>query len=119
MRRHKRCYLRIMADILLVLATRRNTKKTHIMYGANLNYTLLNRYLNDALNANLIRRGYEGYYEITDKGKIFLDVYQSYVKEKEEIEEKIMKIKSKEIRLQRLLSTSKENNSLKNRISDV
>jgi len=80
-------------------------RKTHIMYGANLSYTLLNRYLNDILIANLISQNHEGYYKITNKGMTFLDIYESYVKKKEQVEEKIAEMKSKRGELQHLLSS--------------
>lgn len=103
LRKYKRCPLKIIADILLV--SRRNVKKTYIMYGANLSYTLLNKYLNKVLNAGLIDRSAEGYYKITDKGATFLDIYSFYVKEKDRIEKKTTAIDGKKRNLQRLLNT--------------
>lgn len=104
LRRHKRCHLKIMADILSVLVAREKTRKTHIMYGANLSYTLLNRYLNEALNANLIRQNCDGCYKVTSKGTTFLSMYDSYIKRKEQAKEKIVEMDSKKSELQRLLS---------------
>lgn len=80
-------------------------KKTYIMYGANLSYTLLNKYLNKVLNVGLISRSPEGYYKITDKGVTFLDMYSFYVKEKDRVEKKIAAIDGKKRNLQRLLNT--------------
>jgi len=104
LRKHKRCCLKIVADILSVLTTRKNVRKTHIMYGANLSYTLLNRYLDKALNANLIRQDHDGYYKITSKGISFLNTYDSYIKKKEQVKEKIMEMNNKKSELQHLLS---------------
>ncbi|MEO0250910.1 MAG: winged helix-turn-helix domain-containing protein [candidate division WOR-3 bacterium] len=103
LRKCKRCPLKIIADILLI--SRKNVKKTHIMYGANLSYALLNKYLNKISNAGLINRSPEGYYKITDKGIAFLDAYSFYIKEKGRMEKKMVALDDKKRSLQRLLNT--------------
>jgi len=74
--------LEIVRDILKIAedAGDSGPKKTHIMYGANLSYRLVIRYLDSVLDAGLVHnRG--PYYLITDRGKEFLKVYEDYERE--------------------------------------
>jgi len=66
-----RSRLQILADVLSLV--NEGAKRTHIMYGANLSFKLLNKYLGEVLNAGLARLRDDGLYEITEKGLIFLD----------------------------------------------
>jgi len=67
----------IIADMLNVVSGR--TKKTKIMYGANLSYTLLQKYLDDMRQAGLVIYERKGRcYLITDKGREFLEAYKEY-----------------------------------------
>jgi predicted transcriptional regulator len=85
--------LEIVRDILLTAekAGDSGSKKTHIMYGANLSYRLLERYLHEVLSAGLV---YEckSCYVITNRGKEFLQVYGEYEKEHGEIEKHTAKL---------------------------
>jgi predicted transcriptional regulator len=80
-RRGNRKRLEIMRDILLVAAEagEDGSRKTHIMYRANLSYVLLKRYLSDALNADLVKKESLNYV-ITEKGNEFLTFYKDFVK---------------------------------------
>jgi predicted transcriptional regulator len=81
--------LEIIRDILLVVADsgEDGSRKTHIMYGANLSYVLLTRYLNDALKAGLVNEENSDYF-ITEKGKVFLETYEDYSRKKTDIEKR-------------------------------
>jgi predicted transcriptional regulator len=69
--RHK---VEIVADILEIC--RNDTRKTSIMYQANLSFKLLTKYLRLLQQANLVRAGEDGYvYSVTDKGLEFLKQY--------------------------------------------
>ena len=70
--------LQIIADILSVV--RGGAKKTHVMYGANLSFTLLKRYLTEVLDAGLVRRDDEDCYRLTVRGQSFLDRFGEYSK---------------------------------------
>lgn len=73
--------LDIIADILSVVKINGSAKKTQIMYGANLSYTVLTKYLAEILNACLIRfESNKGCYVLTEKGRKFLDHYREYSK---------------------------------------
>ena len=96
--------LEIVRDVLQVAdgGGDNGSKKTHIMYGANLSYKLLTRYLGEVLDAGLICA--EGScYLITDKGKEFLRVYENCEKEYQEIEKHNAKLKSGKEELEGLL----------------
>ena len=87
-RKGYRSRLEIIRDILLVLGED-GSKKTHIMYGANLSYKLLLRYLEHILDAGLVEYDGDSYYTITEKGKKFLKLYQKYEKERVEVEKRL------------------------------
>ncbi|MEM3640424.1 MAG: winged helix-turn-helix domain-containing protein [Candidatus Bathyarchaeia archaeon] len=80
----------IIADILK--AAENGAKKTRIMYVANLSYKLLNKYLIKTINVGFIRPNNDSY-EITEKGRLFLEMYAQF--------------SSKYSRLQRELETLK------------
>lgn len=67
--------LRIIADILMTADSR--SKKTKIMYGANLSHRLLEKYLDEVLTIGFLQmNGNE--YEVTEKGKLFLEKYVEF-----------------------------------------
>lgn len=68
--------LQIIADILLV--TSRRSRKTQIMYQANLSHRLLCRYMNELTSADLITSEDGDFYVLTGKGKTFLDLHETY-----------------------------------------
>jgi predicted transcriptional regulator len=71
--------LDIVADMLLVAAN--GAKKTHIMYGANLSYSLFTKYWEQVRRAYLLSfERKKGHYVLTSKGKHFLEVYKEYSK---------------------------------------
>jgi predicted transcriptional regulator len=74
-----RSKLDIIADMLHVMVD--GAKKTQIMYGANLNYGILMKRLNEIRNACLISfERKRRCYVLTSKGKQFLEVYEEYLK---------------------------------------
>ena len=93
MRKSKhRSRLQIVADMLH--AAGNGSKKTHIMYGANLSYELTNRYLTDLLDGGLIKiRGDE--YMVTEKGREFLKRFAEYSERRQELVEQINDVNNK------------------------
>jgi len=79
--------LEIVADILSVV--RGGAKKTEIMYQANLSYSLLVRYLKNVMEADLVTRGSEGSFMVTEKGLDFLNQFNSFHKRNQELERQI------------------------------
>jgi predicted transcriptional regulator len=82
--------LEIVADILSV--AKEGAKKTHIMYDANLSFSLLSRYLDEVVTSGLINhRGHE--YLLTDAGSRFLDVFSDYEKYREKLDSELRNLK--------------------------
>jgi predicted transcriptional regulator len=67
--------LRIIADVLHAAGS--GAKKTHIMYLANLSYGLLEKYLWATVQSGFLRVNDTGY-EVTDRGKAFLEKYTEF-----------------------------------------
>ena len=73
------------------------------MYGANLSYKLLTRYLGEVLDAGLVCvKG--ACYLHTEKGKEFLQVYQDYEKRRREIDAHINSLNCGRQTLEKLLA---------------
>lgn len=70
-----RSKLDIIADILR--AAGNGSKKTRIMYFANLSYRLLEKYLAKVTKAKLLVCNGDRY-EITEKGRIFLEKFEQF-----------------------------------------
>lgn len=67
----KRDKLEIMIDILEIVSVL--SKKTHILYKANVNYAQLTKYLTALQELGMLHER-DGEYVITDKGRIFLSL---------------------------------------------
>lgn len=78
----------IIADILSS-ATNGATKKTWIMYAANLSHSLLEKYLAEMVNLELLRLNNNNRYEITEKGLIFLKKYRCFINKYAEIQREL------------------------------
>jgi|Deesub1362B_J571_1020462.scaffolds.fasta_scaffold08319_4 predicted transcriptional regulator len=85
-----RSRLEIIADILKAAGD--GSRKTRIMYFANLSYRLLERYLARVIEARLLSRNGERY-EITEKGKIFLEKFEIYSRKESRVRKEIESLK--------------------------
>jgi len=70
----RRNSLDISAEILRIALE--GARKTHLVYGANLNFSLINKYLNNLEEKGLIDYR-DGRFVTTDKGADFLSHYGS------------------------------------------
>lgn len=70
--------LQIIADILSIAGKR--SRKTKIMYQANLSCRLLCGYMSELMGAGLISSENGDIHVLTDKGKTFLDRHETYLK---------------------------------------
>ena len=93
-----RSRLQIIADVLSVV--REGAKKTRIMYQANLSYKLLTRYLEDVLDAGLVRGGNDDCYELTPKGREFLARFDDYFVHRQSAEEKLNHVMDEKVKLE-------------------
>lgn len=69
--------LQIAVDVLSVVSVK--TRKTRIMYQANLSFRLIEKYLAILLEQELLKCETGSCYLITQKGKKFLQMYTEYV----------------------------------------
>jgi predicted transcriptional regulator len=98
--------LDIIADILQVAS--KEAKKTQIMYQANLNYKVLQRYLNEVKEASLIRfKDNSQSYTLTSKGQDYLEAYKEYSRTNRSIEKRLNDFSLKRKFLEDLCSDSK------------
>lgn len=95
--------LDIIADMLSVAS--RGAKKTKIMYGANLSYRLLTKYLVEVRRAYLVsfERG-KRCYVLTSKGKQFLELYKEYSRRTRYVEKRLSDANGKKKVLESLCS---------------
>ncbi|GIU71761.1 MAG: hypothetical protein KatS3mg003_1240 [Candidatus Nitrosocaldaceae archaeon] len=73
----KRDRLDIMLNILEI--TKEPIKKTHILYRANINHQQLTKYLAMLEELGMITESNNSEYVITDKGRMFLDMFSKHV----------------------------------------
>jgi predicted transcriptional regulator len=108
--------LQIIADILSVV--RDGAKKTHVMYQANLSFTLLKRYLTEVLEAGLVRCDDEDGYRLTRRGQSFLDRFHEYSKRCERVEEELNHVNNDKTVLENFFggdSSRRSNERLRNK----
>ena len=78
----------IIADILRI--TKKSSKKTQIMYQANLSYKVLQKYLSNIIKFNLIKFQKEDHcYTLTSKGQVFLELYHEYYQSNKSVEKQL------------------------------
>jgi len=65
------------------------TKKTKIMYRANLSFLQVDKYLKVLLESGLLEHDLDSGYLITEKGMEFLKFYKEYQKRSEHLREEI------------------------------
>ena len=98
-----RSKLDIIADILGVAS--RKPRKTQIMYQANLSFRVLQKYLAEVSGASLICFEDETQcYNLTSKGRAFLDVYKLYTKTNNHAEKILGEVNLKKQTLEKLVN---------------
>jgi predicted transcriptional regulator len=99
-----RSRIQIVRDILFVTASRTISRKTHIMYGANLSYKLVTQYLDEVVNAGLLQCDNGGFFTLTFRGKEFLKLCENYEKNSKVLEGQLNHLKDDEQALHKMLS---------------
>jgi len=82
LKRKKRSKYEIIQDVLDQCQT--GSKKTWVMYRANLSYDLTTNYLNELAKLGLVEPK-DGLYYITEKGKQLLELLKTYRQKKSEL----------------------------------
>jgi predicted transcriptional regulator len=86
--------LDIIADILNVAS--RVAKKTQLMYQANLSYKVLQKYLSEITEADLVHFECDNQcFMLTGKGQEFLDAYKEYSKCSRNMEKRLNEVSIK------------------------
>ena len=99
--------LEIVRDMLSAASV--ETKKTRIMYQANLSYRLMEKYLNSLLESGLVERNDDSSYLITWKGKNFLQMYDDYLEQCKRIGEKIRSARKDRLLLENMCFNNEMN----------
>ena len=108
--------LQIIADMLSVI--RGGAKKTHVMYQANLSYTLLSRYLTEVLDAGLVSVDNEDRYRLTMRGQNFLDRFNEYSKRCDHVEHELNDVNDEKTVLEDMIGVNldrRSNEKLRNK----
>ena len=105
-----RSRLQIVADMLSVVSGNDDTRKTRIMYFANLSWDLLNRYLSDLVEAGLLSfdSSGSGCYVLTSKGRLFLYRFSEYCERCEKVEEHLNDLDKEKKNLENMCFNAKE-----------
>jgi predicted transcriptional regulator len=90
LRRKKRSKYEIIHDVLDQCQT--GSKKTWVMYRANLSYDLTTEYLEELVKSGLVEPK-DGLYYTTDKGKQLLELLKTWRQKKSELDDIAKKIK--------------------------
>jgi predicted transcriptional regulator len=100
-----RSRLKILAKILSVVSNNNGARKTQIMYQAYLSYKLLIQYLNDTVEAGLLKCE-NGNYLLTERGKNFLAQYYEYSESCDNLKEKLDCIEDQKSSLEEMCPSS-------------
>lgn len=103
----------IIADMLRVAG--QGSKKTKIMYLANLSYGLLRKYLDDTLHLGLLSYN-EGVYQITDQGQVFLDSFMEFSSRYSRFKKNAERLKFEEETLNRMCTPRKARNKRRKQV---
>jgi predicted transcriptional regulator len=103
--RNYRSRLDIIANILDVV--NENPKKTQIMIQANLSFKLLQKYLAEIVNAQLVSfEDEKRLFKLEDKGRHFLKCYKNYSKTYRSAEKRLDEVAAQKKVLEELCSSS-------------
>jgi predicted transcriptional regulator len=92
--------LEIVRDVLAIASVK--SKKTRIMYQANLSYRILEKYLNSLLDNHLMECDDDAYYSITSRGKEFLQQYNDYLDRCKKIGEEVVGARKERLLLENI-----------------
>ncbi len=93
-KQRKRCTLEIVLDILK--SCEEGCVITKIIYGARINYSVAQKYIDVLTKLDVLKiksNGDKKYYELTEKGRLLKNHLDEFIKLKEQLEEKKMKLR--------------------------
>jgi predicted transcriptional regulator len=104
-----RCSLDIVRAMLSIASVR--SRKTKIMYGANLSFHQVEKYLSFLLRSGLLERDVDSGYLITCVGRDFLSLYQEYLERSNVLRQEVERNTKDRLQL--------ENMCFKNKIENI
>ena len=106
-----RTRLQIIAEILEIV--KEGSRKTHIMYKANLSYRLLCKYLNDVLESGLARFDEEDHYIVAPRGEKFLKRFHAYRELQDQVRKDLREVDKEKVQLEQMYTLSTTQNRRK------
>lgn len=100
-----RSKLQIIAEILEIVSN--GARKTHIMYGANLSYKLLCKYLDEIVECGLVKINREDSYIVASKGREFLERFAAYRRLREHVTNEMNSVDEERKLIERVYTNSK------------
>ena len=100
-----RCSLDIAHEVLSIVSVK--ARKTRIMYGANLSFVQVEKYLTALLGSGLLEHDGTSGYLITERGKEFLKLYKDYIEQSTSLKEKEEKNTADRLRLENMCFSNK------------
>jgi len=101
--------LDIVSEILNITSVK--ARKTRVMYGANLSFVQVERYLQRLLENGLIEFVDDAYYLVTPKGKEFLQMHSEYLSRMKQLGEEASETEKNRLRLESMCA---DNHCLEN-----
>ena len=115
--KYNRSHLDIVRDILSAALV--ESRKTRIMYQANLSYTQVKKYLHDLLERELLNHDGTSFYLITKKGRQFLELYDEHAERCKRLEEQVNQLNKERALLDQMCSKNKSDCNARNTQRDT
>jgi predicted transcriptional regulator len=100
-----RCSLDIVRAMLSIASVR--VRKTKIMYGANLSFHQVEKYLSVLLSSGLLEHDVDSGYLITEAGRCFLVLYEGYLERSNVLREEVERNTKDRLRLENMCFNNK------------
>jgi predicted transcriptional regulator len=92
--------LDIVHDVLSIASVK--MRKTRIMYRANLSFAQVKKYLRVLLRSGLLERDGDSSYLITERGREFLEFYETYLEESTRLVEDVKRNMKNRLQLENM-----------------
>ena len=99
-----RCGLDIVREVLSIASVK--VRKTKIMYGANLSFHQVEKYLSVLLRSGLLEHDVDSGYLITGAGRGFLVLYEGYLERSNVLREEVERNTKDRLRLENMCFNS-------------
>jgi len=97
--------LDIVREVLSIVSVR--VRKTKIMYGANLSFVQVEKYLTVLLGSGLLKHDGDSGYLITERGTEFLQLYEDHLERSTRLREEVERNMRDRLRLENMCFSNK------------